>query len=153
MNKTCRVLLVAELFIAFTPLCLGWIFLVVLSLNYLPAIGTSDFHWESLVLMVGLCVAGAIGAIALDAMRIYLFWGGKRSIPKRRMIVFCSIAVSVLAALAVLSLRSTFGGDSNYLGVVYLVPLLSALHVIWLGRSYFTDANKPLHATCEDARA
>jgi hypothetical protein len=86
-------------------------------------------------------------------MRVYLFWGGKRLIPRRRMIVFCAVAVGVLAALAALSLPGMFGGNSDHFGVVYIVPLLSALHVLWLGRSYFTGANKPLQATCEDARA
>lgn len=152
MSKTCRALLVAELLIAFAPLCLGWIILIVLSLNYLPAIGTSDFHWVSLILMVGLCIAGAIGAVALNAMRVYLFWGGKKLIPRRRMIVYCAVAVGVLAALAALSLPGMFGDISDYFGVVYIIPLLSALHVLWLGRSYFTGANKLLQATCDDAR-
>jgi hypothetical protein len=153
MSKICRTLLVAEMFIAFAPLCIGWVLLVLLSLNYLPAIGTPDFHWVSLVLMVGLCTAGAIGAVALNAMRVYLFWGGKRPLPRRRMIVFCAVAVSVLAALAALSVPGMFGDTADYFGIVYIIPLLSALHVLWLGRSYFTGANKPLQATREDARA
>jgi hypothetical protein len=147
-------LLVAELLVAFAPLCLGWVILVILSFNYLPAIGTPDFHWESLGLMLGLCIAGAIGAVALNAMRVYLFWGGKRPIPRRRMIVFCAVAVAVLAALAAFSLPGMFGDTADYFGVVYVIPLLAALHILWLGRSYFTGgANMPLQSTCEDAPA
>ena len=124
---------------------------LTLTLNYLPAIGTSDLHWRSLVLMVALCVAGAMGVVALNAMRVYLFWGKKRLVPERRMLAFCAVAVGVLAALAALSLPGMFGGNSDYFGVVYIIPLLCALHVLWLGRSYFKGADKALQATCEDA--
>jgi hypothetical protein len=59
---------------AFAPICLGWIVLVALIVNYLPAIGTSEFHWVSMGSMIVPCVAGVIGAVALNAMRVYLFW-------------------------------------------------------------------------------
>jgi hypothetical protein len=147
MTKIWRSLLVAELLIAFVPLCLGWIVLVGLIVNYLPAIGTSDFHWVSIALMIGLCVAGVIGAVALNAMRVYLLWGGKRLIPRPRMIVFCTVAVGVLAALTAFLLPGMFGHGSGYSGFVFAIPLLSALHVLWLGRSYFAGANKPMQAT------
>jgi hypothetical protein len=139
MGKTCRRLLLVELLVAFAPLFIGWIVLVVLSLFYLPSIGTPDFHWESLALMVGLCTAGAIGGVGLNAMCVYLFYDGKRLIPRRRMVVFCAVGVGVLGAVAALSVPSMFGESADYFGVVYIVPLICALHILWLGRFYFTE--------------
>jgi hypothetical protein len=131
--------LLAEVLIAFAPLLVGSIVLAVLSLFQLFAVGSPDFHWESLALMAGLCAAAAIGGMALNAMRVYLFHGGRRLISRRRMAAFCAVGIGVLAALAALSLPGLFMDTPDYFGFIYLVPLLCALHILWLGRSYFTQ--------------
>jgi hypothetical protein len=132
-------LLVVEMLIAFVPLYVGWVILVLLGLLNLTVIGTPEFHWESLGLMVGMGVTGAIGGLGLDAMRVYLLYDRKRILSRRRMVVFCALGLIVLMAMATLSLSSMLSDSPNYLGLVYLVPLLCALHVLWLGRSYFAE--------------
>ncbi len=139
MSKNLQKLVIVEMLLGFVPLGIGWALLALLSLFQMTMIGSANFHWGSLAFMVGLCVAGAIGGVALNAIRVFVFYERKRLIPRTRMIVFCAIGIVTLAVLAALSIPSMVGESADYFGVVYAVPLLCALHLLWLGRSYFTD--------------
>ena len=45
----------------------------------------------------------------------------------------------MLAAMAAVSLPGLFLDTPDYFGLIYIVPLLCALHILWLGRFYFTE--------------
>lgn len=50
-----------------------------------------------------------------------------------------SFVNGVLAPLAALSLAAMITGRDHLFALIYNAPLLCALHLLWLGRSYFAS--------------
>jgi hypothetical protein len=79
-------------------------------------------------------------------MLVYLLGDSRRILSSRAMIVCVAVGIVSLALVVIPA------SDFSAVGMLYLLPLLCAFNVLYLGRSYFR-ANKHMHATCEDARA
>jgi hypothetical protein len=142
MDKQSKLWLVAEVVVTFSPLVLGWIILLMMVpiqvtvLRELPA-----EEWIGPALVFYFLIAGPVGMTGMYAMLIYLIRDGKRMLSNRVMLVCVGVGIATLA-LAVIPPW----GEMTVLGTLYLLPLLCALHVLYLGRTYFR-ANKPLEPT------
>ncbi|MET0987698.1 MAG: hypothetical protein ABW034_20065 [Steroidobacteraceae bacterium] len=144
MDKHTKFWLVVEVAVTFMPLVLGWIILLMMVPIQVAALAELD--WQGPVLVFYFLVAGPVGMTGMYAMLVYLLRDGQRILSKRAMLVCVGLGIVTLA-LAVIP-----PWEITSLGVLYLLPLLSALHVLYLGRSYFS-ANKPFQPMREDARS
>ena len=121
------------------PLVLGWFILLmmvpiqVMALRELPL-----EEWIGPAIVFYLLIAGPVGMTAMYAMLIFLTRDGKRILSNRVMLVCTGVGIATLAVAVMPPWE-----DMTFLEMLYLLPLLCALYVLYLGRSYFR-ANQPL---------
>ena len=141
MDKQSKFWLVVEVVVTFLPLVLGWIFLLMLAPIQLEAIRElPPEQWVGPALVFYFLLAAPIGITALYVMLVYLLGDGRRILSGRAMIVCIAVGIVSLALVVIPA------SDFTAVGMLYLLPLVCAFHVLYLGRSYFR-ANKPLEPT------
>jgi hypothetical protein len=141
MDMQTKVWLAVEVAVAFfLPLTLGWIFLLMLVPIQLEAIQERPEQWGGPAFVFCYLIAAPIGMTAMYVMLVYLLGNGRRILPSRVIIVCVAVG---LVSLALISIPAS---DFSAIGMLYLLPLICACHVLYLGRSYFS-ANKPSEPT------
>jgi hypothetical protein len=127
--------IVVEVALAFVmPLCgLVWVLFGVSTL-LLTGHGTVDVMLEPGLFFIG----GGAGFFALFHMLAFLL-NGTSNLNRAAMSVCLLAGMSTATWLIVDSLTK---GDDWFLAGVFIAPLLSGLHVLYLGRSYFSGHGK-----------
>jgi hypothetical protein len=90
-----------------------------------------------------LLLAGSAGLAGAVYMFIYVM-GGRREISRTAMALFTLCGLSLSGYIAAGFLRS---GAPLLLTLPFSAPFLCGLHPLYLGRSYFSSANKTMEPT------
>ncbi len=145
MDKQSKFWLVVEVAVTLLLFAVGWVFLLLLvpiqvvALKELP-----PEQWLGPALVFYFLVAVPLGMTAMYTMLVYLLRDGRRILSSRVMLACVGVGIVSLALVVVPA------SDFSAVGMLYLLPLVCALHVLYLGRSYFSANKQP--SAREDAR-
>jgi hypothetical protein len=141
MRRIGRVALVSEVAVSFSLASL------VLFMLWVPAffINFGNEHQSVLQQLATAVpiVAGVAGIVG--GLTLLLFILCQTRLLSRRALLACSLAGLVLSGWAATGLLMS--ETTRFLSIVPAAPFVCGLHLLYLGRSYFTAANKPMEPT------
>jgi hypothetical protein len=135
-----RSLLIVEIGLCFVPAILGMVFWLT---GFVAFFGSEHFSWRAQMEPALALLAGGAGLIGASVMFVYILSG--RRMMNRTAMFICLLAGLLLAARGT---QVLFDSDEPmFFRLFFLAPFLGGLQLYYLGRSYFSAANKTMEPT------
>jgi hypothetical protein len=140
MGSARETLLVVTVGICFLPAVLGMLWSLVAVVGM--AADDEHFHWVNISEPLVFLLAGGAGLVGAAYMLQFLL-NGRRDLPRLAMAIYTLMGLSVAGGGA----WSFMSSGSPFLSVVFSAPFACGLLLLFLGRSYFSSANKTMEPT------